>query len=115
MRLFGRKVRVQRLVDELEGIAYARANDFVEVTDAGARLREPAAGGRWAAVQQLKVGAHGVELRFYNKEWALEKLMEIYERQRGSGADNGPIKALLQGLREDVAKVLEEREEGGGV
>lgn len=100
-----RRVSARKVMRELEGIAYARADDFVEVKGGDVLAREDAPEDeRRAAVQQVKMGTRGVEYKFYNKEWALEKLLGMLERQQGAKTDSGRFETLLQGMRDEVVK-----------
>ena len=100
-----RRVSARKVMRELEGIAYARADDFVKVQDGDVLAREDAPEDeRRAAVQQVKMGTRGVEYKFYNKEWALEKLLGMLELQKEAKADSGRFEALLQGMRDEVVK-----------
>ena len=103
-----KKITPKRVVEELAAIGFARATDFLWVSDGELTIRDTDSLSQQdrAAIASIERSPGGLKLKFYDKMKALEllgKYMGIFD---GSGAEpetkNNLLEAILAATGEEV-------------
>ena len=103
-----KKITPKRVVEELAAIGFARATDFLWVSDGELNIRDTDTLSKddRAAIASVERGSGGLKLKLYDKMKALEllgKTMGIFD---GSGAEpekkNNLLEAILAATGEEV-------------
>ena len=94
------ELTTEKIVEELEAIAFARATDILQVRDGETLLKD---GCPSAAIANLETTAKGVKVKFYDKLKALELLGKHMGMFAGTGMEpeeNNLLESVLQAIQE---------------
>lgn len=103
-----KKITPKRVVEELAAIGFARATNFLCVSDGELTIRstDTLTKADQAAIASVERSSNGIKLKFYDKMKALEllgKYMGIFEgAQDGESAQNNLLEAILRATQEEV-------------
>lgn len=103
-----RKITPKRVVEELAAIGFARATNFLCVSDGKLIIRstDTLSKADQAAIASVEQTSNGIRLKFYDKMKALEllgKYMGIFEgKPTEEEARNNLLEAILAATREEV-------------
>ncbi len=103
----GKKVSPEGIIRELAAIGFARAPDYLELTDGDVRLRERLKPLERAAVASVEKTTGGVKVKFYDKMKALGLLGKHFGLFEGKDTmevtkENNLLEAILQATRQEV-------------
>lgn len=103
-----KKITRKKVVEELAAIGFARATNFLRVSDGELTIRNTDALSKAdrAAIASIERSSTGIKLKFYDKMKALEllgKYMGMFEGgSEEEGAQNNLLEAILTATREEV-------------
>lgn len=102
-----KKITPKKVVDELAAIAFARATDFLRVSDGELTIRstDTLSKADRSAIAAIEKTSGGIRLKFYDKMKALEllgKYMGMFESGGEDAAQNNLLEAILAATREGV-------------
>ena len=103
-----RKITPKRVVEELAAIGFAKATNFLCVSDGELIIRstDTLSKADQAAIASVEQTSNGIRLKFYDKMKALEllgKYMGIFEgKPAEEEARNNLLEAILAATREEV-------------
>ena len=103
-----RKITPKRVVEDLAAIGFARATNFLCVSDGELMIRstDTLSKADQAAIASVEQTSNGIRLKFYDKMKALEllgKYMGIFEgKPTEEEARNNLLEAILAATREEV-------------
>lgn len=102
----GKRISPEKIINELEAIAFARAPDLLVVEDGQVRLREDLKPRQRAAVASVEKSTTGIKVKFYDKMKALELLGKYLGLFEGTDAreekENNLLEAILQATGQEV-------------
>lgn len=105
------EITQERVIDEIAGIAFANASDFVTVTETGLLNIKPTSKvpkEKLPALAGIKYSANGaVEIKLHDKPAALRMLAEhlgLFNQSNGNGldAENNIFEVIDQSTREEL-------------
>ena len=103
-----KKITKKQVVDELAAIGFARATNFLRVSEGELTIRntDSLSKADQAAIASIERSSTGIKLKFYDKMKALELLGKYMGMFEGSaeeeGAQNNLLEAILAATREEV-------------
>ena len=103
-----KKITPKQVVEELAAIGFARATNFLRVSDGELTIRETDSLSKadQAAIAAIERSSTGIKLKFYDKMKALEllgKYMGMFEgTSKEEEAHNNLLEAILAATQEDV-------------
>lgn len=103
-----KKITPKKVVEELAAIGFARATDFLRVSDGELTIRDTdtLAKSDRAAIASIERSSTGIKLKFYDKMKALEllgKYMGMFEgKPQQEEANNNLLEAILAATQEEV-------------
>ena len=103
-----KKITPKKVVEELAAIGFARATDFLRVSDGELTIRDTdtLAKSDRAAIASIERSSTGIKLKFYDKMKALEllgKYMGMFEgKPSEEEAHNNLLEAILAATQEEV-------------
>ena len=102
-----KKITPKRVVEELAAIGFAKATDFLWVSDGELTIRDTddLSKADRAAIASIERSSTGIKLKFYDKMKALEllgKYMGMFEGSAKEEARNNLLEAILAATQEDV-------------
>ena len=103
-----KKITPKAVVEELAAIGFARATNFLRVSDGELTIRETdsLSKAEQAAIASVERSSTGIKLKFYDKMKALELLGKYMGMFDGSGAqtekENNLLEAILMATQEEV-------------
>ena len=103
-----KKITPKAVVEELAAIGFARATNFLRVSDGELTIRETDSLSKadQAAIASVERSSTGIKLKFYDKMKALELLGKYMGMFDGSGAqtekENNLLEAILMATQEEV-------------
>ena len=103
-----KKITPKQVVEELAAIGFARATNFLRVSEGELTIRDTdsLAKADRAAIASIERSSTGIKLKFYDKMKALEllgKYMGMFEGGGGEeGSCNNLLEAILAATREEV-------------
>ena len=103
-----KKITPKRVVEELAAIGFARATNFLCVSDGELTIRstDSLSKADQAAIASVERSTTGIKLKFYDKMKALELLGKYMGMFDGSGAEeekeNNLLEAILMATQEEV-------------
>ena len=103
-----KKITPKKVVEELAAIGFARATDFLRVSDGELTIRDTdtLAKSDRAAIASIEHSSTGIKLKFYDKMKALEllgKYMGMFEgKPSEEEAHNNLLEAILAATQEEV-------------
>ena len=103
-----KKITPRRVVEELAAIGFARATNFLCISDGELTIRgtEELSKADQAAIASVERSSTGIKLKFYDKMKALELLGKYMGMFDGSGAEpekeNNLLEAILAATRGEV-------------
>ena len=103
-----KKITRKQVVEELAAIGFARATNFLRVSEGELTIRntDSLSKADQAAIASIERSSTGIKLKFYDKMKALELLGKCMGMFEGSseeeGAQNNLLEAILAATREEV-------------
>ena len=103
-----KKITKKKVVEELAAIGFARATDFLSVSEGELTIRETDTLSKadQAAIASVERTSNGIKLKFYDKMKALEllgKYMGMFEGKSEEGGNgNNLLEAILAATQEEV-------------
>ena len=103
-----KKITKKQVVEELAAIGFARATNFLRVSDGELTIRETDSLSKadQAAIAAIERSSTGIKLKFYDKMKALEllgKYMGMFEgTPKEEEAHNNLLEAILAATQEEV-------------
>ena len=103
-----KKITRKQVVEELAAIGFARATNFLRVSEGELTIRntDSLSKADQAAIASIERSSTGIKLKFYDKMKALELLGKYMGMFEGSaeeeGAQNNLLEAILAATREEV-------------
>ena len=103
-----KKITPKRVVEELAAIGFARATNFLCVSDGELTIRSTDTLSKTdqAAIASVERSSNGIRIKFYDKMKALEllgKYMGMFEgKPNEETAQNNLLEAILRATQEDV-------------
>ena len=103
-----KKITPKKVVEELAAIGFARATDFLRVSDGELTIRDTdtLAKSDRAAIASIERSSTGIKLKFYDKMKALEllgKYMGMFEgKPEEEEVRNNLLEAILMATRKEV-------------
>ena len=103
-----KKITPKRVVEELAAIGFARATNFLCVSDGELTIRstDTLSKADQAAIASVERSTTGIKLKFYDKMKALELLGKYMGMFDGSGGEeekeNNLLEAILAATKEEV-------------
>ena len=103
-----KKITRKQVVEELAAIGFARATNFLRVSEGELTIRntDSLSKADQAAIAAIERSSTGIKLKFYDKMKALELLGKYMGMFEGSaeeeGAQNNLLEAILAATREEV-------------
>ena len=103
-----KKITPKKVVEELAAIGFARATNFLRVSEGELTIRntDSLSKADQAAIASIERSSTGIKLKFYDKMKALELLGKYMGMFEGSseeeGAQNNLLEAILAATREEV-------------
>ena len=102
-----RRISPERILWELEAIAFARVPECMELADGQVRLKETLKPAQRAAVAAIEKSSSGIKVKFYDKMKALELLgkhlgMFDTKTPQKPEAKSNLLEMLVAGTGEDI-------------
>ena len=103
-----KKITPKKVVEELAAIGFARATNFLRVSDGELTIRatDTLSKADQAAIASIERSSTGIKLKFYDKMKALEllgKYMGMFEgKSEQEEARNNLLEAILAATQEEV-------------
>ena len=103
-----KKITPKQVVEELAAIGFARATNFLCVSDGELTIRstDTLSKADQAAIASIERSSTGIRIKFYDKMKALEllgKYMGMFEgKPDEEAAENNLLEAILMATREEV-------------
>ena len=103
-----KKITPKQVVDELAAIGFARATNFLSVSEGELTIRatDSLTKADQSAIASIERTSNGIKLKFYDKMKALEllgKYMGMFEEKSGEEtARNNLLEAILAATQEEV-------------
>ena len=103
-----KKITPKKVVEELAAIGFAKATDFLCVSDGELTIRstDTLSKSDQAAIASIERSSNGIRVKFYDKMKALEllgKYLGMFEgKGEESGTQNNLLEAILSATREGV-------------
>ena len=103
-----KKITPKKVVEELAAIGFARATNFLCVSDGELTIRstDTLSKADQAAIASVERSTTGIKLKFYDKMKALELLGKHYGlfegKESGEDKENNLLEAILQATRQEV-------------